>query len=207
MAGLRELKKRQTRERIAAAAAELFRAHGFDAVTVDDVAREAVVSRQTVFNYFASKEAMVFDRDAEIEAALVAAIRDRDEGVTPVAAFHRHTRAFWERLETVLRDGPLPHGFWEIVRRTPSLLAYAEVMTARHARAVGAALAAERQRPADDPVCQGVARALCGANSTVLGYGLERLVSGDEPPVVIADALARADELYGLLASGLDHAA
>jgi AcrR family transcriptional regulator len=206
MAGLRELKKRQTRERIAAAAADLFRRRGFDEVTVDDVARAATVSRQTVFNYFPTKEAMVFDRDAEIEAALVAAIRDREPGTTPVAAFRRHTRAFWERLEGVLRDGPLPHGFWEIIRNTPSLVAYAEVMSARHARSVAAALAAESGRPADDPVCHGIARALCGANASVLGYGLERLVTGDDPPTVVSDALAKADEIYGLLAGGLDGA-
>src|SRR5581483_4208499 len=61
--GLRETKKRRTRETIAQAAADLFHERGFAAVTVDDVARAADVSRQTVFNYFPSKEQMLFDRE------------------------------------------------------------------------------------------------------------------------------------------------
>ena len=62
MEGLRERKKRQTREAIAAAAMALFVARGFDAVTVAEVARAADVSEKTVFNYFPAKEDLVFAR-------------------------------------------------------------------------------------------------------------------------------------------------
>ena len=62
--GLRERKKRQTREAIAQAAMALFVARGFDAVTVADVARAADVSEKTVFNYFPAKEDLVFARAA-----------------------------------------------------------------------------------------------------------------------------------------------
>src|ERR1700744_3178525 len=113
MVGLRERKKLQTREAIAQAAAELFARHGFESVTVEDVARAANVSRQTVFNYFPSKEQMLFDRDAEVEAALLAALRARLPGTSPVSVFRAHTRAFWTRLDSALSQGPLPHGFWE----------------------------------------------------------------------------------------------
>ena len=51
--GLRERKKQRTREQIAETARELFTEHGFDRVTVAEVARAAEVSEQTVFNYFA----------------------------------------------------------------------------------------------------------------------------------------------------------
>ena len=57
--GLRERKKRQTHEAIAEAAMALFVEHGFDAVTVADVARAADVSEKTVFNYFPAKEDLV----------------------------------------------------------------------------------------------------------------------------------------------------
>ena len=56
MEGLRERKKRQTRDAIAAAALALFLERGFDAVTVADVARAADVSEKTVFNHFPTKE-------------------------------------------------------------------------------------------------------------------------------------------------------
>jgi AcrR family transcriptional regulator len=202
MPGLRERKKRQTREAISRAAAELFSARGFDAVTVDDVAQAADVSRQTVFNYFPSKEQMVFDRDAEIEAALLAAVRHRPAGVSPVSAFREHTRAFWMRLDAVVRQGALPPGFWEIVESSPALRDYAEVMFARHARGIARQLAAEEGLPEDDPVCDAQARALCGANAAVLTCGLHRLARGDEPTSVVADMLARAEGAYDLLEHG-----
>jgi AcrR family transcriptional regulator len=81
VAGLRERKKRDTEARIAAVAADLFAARGFEAVAVVDVARIADVSEQTVYNHFPTKEDLVFDRAAEIEDALFAAIVDAAGGV------------------------------------------------------------------------------------------------------------------------------
>src|SRR4051812_40492036 len=63
--GLRERKKRETRAAISRVATALFYERGFDAVTVDDVARAAGVSKMTVFNYFARKEDLMFDREPE----------------------------------------------------------------------------------------------------------------------------------------------
>ena len=39
----------------------LFAEHGFDAVTVDQVAAAADVAKKTVFNYFPTKEDLVFE--------------------------------------------------------------------------------------------------------------------------------------------------
>ena len=61
-AGLRERKKQQTRELIAQTARDLFVAHGFDAVRVAEIAAAADVSEKTVFNYFPTKEDLVFWR-------------------------------------------------------------------------------------------------------------------------------------------------
>jgi AcrR family transcriptional regulator len=202
MSGLRERKKRQTREAIAQAAADLFARKGFAAVTVDDVAQAADVSRQTVFNYFPSKEQMLFDRDADVEAVLVEAVRDRGPDVSLIAVFRAHTRAHWMRMGSLLDVGPLPHGFWEIVRGSQALRDYAEAMFARHARSVARELAAERGLAESDAFCSATARALCGVNSAVLVYGLERLTAGEEPRGVVADALGQADRAYDLLEDG-----
>src|SRR5437764_6912236 len=72
--GLRERKKQQTRDLIAETARSLFTERGFDAITVDEVAREADVSRKTVFNYFPTKEDLVYWRLETFESELLTAI-------------------------------------------------------------------------------------------------------------------------------------
>ena len=203
MTGLRESKKRQTRSTIAQAAADLFRDRGFSAVTVDDVAAAANVSRQTVFNYFPTKEQMLFDREEEIEAALLALVHDQPDGASLVAAFRRHTRGFWERLAEVLTTGAEVHGFWEIVQASPALRDYAEASLGRQARRVGRELAHTWELPLDDPLCQALARTLCGVNAAILTTGLERLSAGEDHTPVVREMLAQADRAYDLLDHGL----
>jgi len=62
--GRREQRKQETRRALVDAAFSLFSEHGFDAVTMDDVASTAKVSRRTAFRYFPTKEALVFPHRA-----------------------------------------------------------------------------------------------------------------------------------------------
>jgi AcrR family transcriptional regulator len=197
---LRERKKRQTRQAIADAAAALFAERGFDAVTVDEIAQAANVSRQTVFNYFGSKEEMLFDRDAAVEAALLTALRDREPGTTVLDVFRAHTRSFWERLETA---GPLQRDFWWIVESSPTLRDYAEAVFARHARSVALLLAAEAGAPEDDPGCHVLARMMCAVNAGVLTCGLHRIAQGQNVRAVAPEMMAEAERAYRLLEQGL----
>jgi AcrR family transcriptional regulator len=84
--GLRELKKARTRRLIADTAARLFAERGYERVAVSDVAREAEVAEQTVYNYFPTKEQLVTDREQQIQDRLCDLIRSRPPGVTPAAA-------------------------------------------------------------------------------------------------------------------------
>src|ERR671929_2130349 len=87
--GLRERKKQQTRQLIADTARRLFAERGFEQVTVAEVARAADVSEQTVFNYFPTKEDLVYWRLGSFEEELLATIRERQSGESALAAFRR----------------------------------------------------------------------------------------------------------------------
>src|SRR5947199_503577 len=85
--GLRERKKQQTRQLIAETARRLFAERSFERVTVAEVARAADVAEQTVYNYFPTKEDLVYWRLESFEQELLAAMRDRDPGVPVLDAF------------------------------------------------------------------------------------------------------------------------
>jgi AcrR family transcriptional regulator len=84
--GLRTRKKLRTRRAIADAAARLFAERGYEQVAVSDVAREAEVSEQTVYNYFQTKEQLVTNLDQPIQDELCRLIRTRPPATTPAAA-------------------------------------------------------------------------------------------------------------------------
>lgn len=56
---LREKKKRQVEHKITHSALQLFEKKGYDAVSIDDIAETAEVSKSTFYNYFATKEAVL----------------------------------------------------------------------------------------------------------------------------------------------------
>jgi AcrR family transcriptional regulator len=74
--------KEATRERIEAAALELFRTRGFDATTTRDIAKAADIAVGTLFNYFAAKEAIVAALAEEGFAKALAAAEKQPAGET-----------------------------------------------------------------------------------------------------------------------------
>jgi len=89
-----------------------------------------------VFKHFPTKEALVFDEDAEQQVRLVAAVRDRPVGQGVIDAVEAHLVA-----ERLLRgDDPRLRAFVAMVERTPSLRDYERAMAERHAEALAAAI-------------------------------------------------------------------
>jgi AcrR family transcriptional regulator len=102
-AGLRELKKSRTRRLIADTAARLFAEKGYEQVAVTDVAREAEVAEQTVYNYFPTKEQLVIDRDQEVRDQLCDLIRSRPSSMTPAAAVRDFILESVEHIRSIPR--------------------------------------------------------------------------------------------------------
>ena len=138
--GLRERKKARTRQAIADAAARLFAQRGYEQVAVSDVAREAEVSEQTVYNYFQTKEQLVTDRDQLIQDELSRLIRTRAPGTTPAAAIREFV------LDTVEGIRRIPAGQWRgelgfLAAISPTVHRLALELSDRQATALAAALA------------------------------------------------------------------
>lgn len=153
--GRRERKKAATRKAIAEAALRLFLERGYDGVTVREVAEAADVSPTTLLKHFPCKEALVFDEEADIEAELVAAVRQR----APHVSIPRALCAFIiKRRRTAGADDPRFPMFVDLIRSTPALAAYAHSMWTRHQHALAAAIAADVGASADDPRIQALAR-------------------------------------------------
>ncbi len=122
--GLRERKKRRTRQQISDVATTLFVVRGFDHVKVSEIAEIVGVSEKTVYNYFPTKESLVFDRtDATIDR-LVAALRERPAGESPTKAVLRALGEDMDDLEDLPEEinAFLPL-FNEMIAATPALRA------------------------------------------------------------------------------------
>jgi AcrR family transcriptional regulator len=101
----RELRRRASWRALQAAAVELVGSRGFAAVTVDDIATAAGVSRRTFFNHFPTKAAALFDpdpQDAERLEALLAAVPRPAPGAGAWAALREVCVAFAAGHERVL---------------------------------------------------------------------------------------------------------
>jgi AcrR family transcriptional regulator len=137
---LRSRKKQRTRQEIADAAALLFAQKGFDAVTVADVARAADVSEQTVYNYFPTKETLVFDEDEAFEARFAAMVRDRPKGSSLIDAIRTEARTFLDTLsrrrDGAHRRGSMPY----LVATSPTLRRHWLAVAERHGHALARAL-------------------------------------------------------------------
>jgi AcrR family transcriptional regulator len=137
--GLRDLKKARTRRLIADTAARLFAERGYERVTVTDVARDAEVAEQTVYNYFPTKERLVTDREEQVQDRLCDLIRSRPAGATPAAAI----RGFV--LEAVAGIRSIPPENWRgelgyLAAISPTVHRLVLELAARQAAALAAAI-------------------------------------------------------------------
>src|SRR3984957_11081505 len=105
--GLRERKKRLTREAIFGAAERLFGERGFESVTVAEIADAANVSVKTVFTYVSAKEELLFRGQPTVLDAVVRAVASRRLGQTPLVAAAQALLAAVDEADESLSLGTL----------------------------------------------------------------------------------------------------
>jgi len=116
--GRRERKRRQTRERIENAAMALFLQRGFDATTIEDITEAADVSKRSFFDYFPSKEEVVFAWQDSFADRLMAEIAARPAEESSVEAVEA---AITTTVIASVDERGLALG--ELIRCTPALKA------------------------------------------------------------------------------------
>ncbi|WP_258348747.1 TetR/AcrR family transcriptional regulator [Saccharopolyspora gregorii] len=113
--GLRERKKRATRQALQQAAVRLFREHGAISVTVEDICAAAEVSPRTFFNYFAAKEEVLVPWDPQTIAGTPQRVVDRPSVEPLLRVVHvvlgeaidtAMAAPTWRDQALVLRDHP-----------------------------------------------------------------------------------------------------
>src|SRR3954470_11064263 len=175
MEGLRERKKRETRETIANAAMELFLAGWVGAVTVAEIAQAADVSEKTVFNHFPTKEDLVFARGDDRLEARAEAIRTRMPGVPLARLFEDQAMAFLEQIESGNVEGML--AVLRLVRTSPALRDGLHLRFEQEAAVLVAAVTEDES----DLTAAVVVRALLWAHRIIFRVAINRLLDGENP--------------------------
>ncbi|XNL76007.1 TetR/AcrR family transcriptional regulator [Actinomadura madurae] len=201
--GVRAARKRETRERIAAAAMELFAEHGFHAVPVSEVARAAGVTEKTVFNHFATKEDLVYSHDTRFEAALVAAVQDRGDG-SVLGAVRDFLLARYATMPTDPDAQARLRTLAALVADSETLRAREQAILARYADRLAAAIAADQRCAPGDLRPRIAADALVSVHRAAIDAFRRGALSGRPPAEYGPQVVGAAEQAFALLAHGLD---
>jgi AcrR family transcriptional regulator len=208
--GLRERKKRQTRQRISDAATAMFLARGFDNVKISEIAGRVGVSDKTIYNYFPTKESLVYDQADEQLMRLAAAIRERSQGSSPTSAFIAALKADTSRFHAALGDTRLDDArmdflvrFAEMIRGTPTLRSAWGEHRHKMVETLTAILAQEAGIDPRDPEPISVARALVSLLELMFDSQMRHLADGVKAEDLQAAVEADLDRAARLLDTGL----
>lgn len=194
----RARKKARTRAEIRTVAQALFEEHGFEGVTIADIARGADVAVQTVFNHFANKEELFFDGRVPWVEGPAQAVRFRHRE-RPLAALRRYLVEITYRL---LRAHESPERRREMATQlaSPALQSYERELVfearSRLAEALAEAWAADGRAAASPALTPAVTSATWVTTvSTLICEQRHRILAGADAGEVAAVAAAECDRL------------
>ncbi|MER6343992.1 TetR/AcrR family transcriptional regulator [Streptomyces sp. NPDC001595] len=197
--GLRERKKRQTRQYISDVATGLFVERGFDAVTVAEIAEASNVSVNTVYNYFPAKEDLFLDRSKGVVDRLSRWVRGRRDGESAAEAVLRELR---EEVEAVSPHVGLMDGyarFMTVIHESPALRSRLWAIGQETVDNLEWTLREETGAEADDPLPTLIAGQVNWLHHTVMAAIGQRMMAGGRPAEVSRQVLLLLDEMEELL--------
>ncbi|MER6141028.1 TetR family transcriptional regulator [Streptomyces sparsogenes] len=200
-AGLRELKKQQTRQAISDTATRLFLERGFEAVTIAEIAAAAQVAKMTVTNYFPRKEDLALDYHEAFTAALARTVAGRQEGESALAALRREYLAAVERHDPAIGfTGP---EFARMIADSPALTARLRELHDQREEALAQVLAAHTASNPGDLTPQAVAALLAAVHRTLFQQVLDLTRAGRSNEEIATAATRSAHRVFGLLEASL----
>jgi AcrR family transcriptional regulator len=204
--GLRQRKKQRTRELLSDTARKLFAERGFERVSIAEIARVAELSEATVFNYFPTKEDLVYSGFAAFEERLLGAIRDRRRGQSVIEAFGEfilEPRGFLAETDDE-RAGELV-AVTRMIAASPALQAREQQVLARYTDALAELIASETPAGPNDLRPYAVANALIGVHAALIAYVRQRVASGTPDRRRLArDLRSRGEAALAVLSEGLN---
>ncbi len=206
--GLRERKKRQTRQLLSDTATQMFVERGFDAVRVSEVAAACHVSEKTVFNYFGTKEALLLDRLVDLGATVQTGLADRTR--TPLQAILTILAAELRDLTSMLESHQDPaelvqrfRGVARMIHSTPSLRAHQQDVLDQVTDLAATVLAERFELEPDAPEPRIAATALLGL-WPVQYRALGKYLDGTRTPAQLSKAVtADVERAARLIEAGL----
>lgn len=202
--GLRERKKRRTREAIADAAFALFREAGFDGVSVAEIAAAAEVSKPTLFAYFPSKEDLVLRRFLIDDVGPASVVRNRPADTPVIPALRDH---FIDRLDahdplTGLSDSPEAVTFHALLYNTPSITARLTGYMLDQEQRLAIELAGTGELP-NELAAQLVAAQVFGVQRVLSAHTAHQIRLGRGLGAAHQEAVEQTHSAYELLEHGL----
>ncbi|AWE52461.1 TetR/AcrR family transcriptional regulator [Streptomyces nigra] len=197
--GLRERKKRETRQRISDIATGLFLEHGFVTVTMADVAEAADVSVNTVYNYFPAKEDLFFDRSAGVVDQLSRWVRARPEGESAARAVLRELRADVEAVSPRIGLMEGYDRFMRCIHEAPPLRSRLWSLQQEIHDDLETTLREDTGADAGDPLPGLIAGQLAWIHHTVFTAVGREMLKGRKPGEVSRETLVLLDDIEELL--------
>lgn len=171
----------------------LFLEQGFDATTIDDIARAAGIGRRTFFRYFASKNELPWGDFDELLTEFRHRLATTDRNVPMMRAIRQAVVAFnaFPPAETAAHRGRM----W-LLLNVPSLTAYSTIKYTAWREVIAEFVAERRGEAPNDLAPQAIAWVCLGLSLSAYEHWVADPAS--HLPELLEAAYASADSVFGL---------